>query len=263
MNIDLKQSLCEEFCGSLSVRKVPVGYAIGTGQAGADGDQLGFYVIGPDISGRFRIEDDGMSIPMIEGKGIDLQSKTRREAFKSLMDEYGVFFDDNSRELTTSSLSEPDVASAAMRFMSFLLRVQDLVLLSQDKVANTFREDALKLIHNKFDGRAEIFENRVIDEAVGEFAADIAIFAPHRPPVALFLGSSDNRIYEALLLQSHAEHKGIECSVVALLENHKSVSQKQFARATNHLDAVPLFRGHEEDAINRLNKEVFGRAALH
>ncbi|MEO0438585.1 MAG: DUF1828 domain-containing protein [Pseudomonadota bacterium] len=263
MSADLKKSLCEEFCGSLSVTKVPAGYAVGTGYGAADGDLLGFYVVGPDGDGRFRLEDDGMSIPMMEAKGVDLSSKTRQEAFNSLMSEYNVIFDDESRELMTDPLKELDVASAAMRFLSFLLRVQDLVLLSQEKLANTFREDALSLVFQKLEGKAELIENHAVHEDLSEFAADVAIFAPERPAVALFIGSTESRVYEALLLQSHAERKEIPCSVVAMLEDQKSVSQKHFARATNHLDAVPLFRGHEEDAINRLNKEVFGKALLH
>lgn len=261
--MDIQQMLCEEFCGTLTVHKVPSGYAIGTGYDGPEGDPLGFFVVGPDGAGKFRIEDDGLSVALIEAQGIDLESKTRAEAFRSLMQEYGVLFDDDSGELITDPLSQSEIASASMRFVAFLLRIQDLLLMSQERVASTFREDATKAIKIKFGENAQIAEDQVIDPDLSEYAADLAIRAPDRPPVALFFGTSDTRIYEALLLQSYAENKGISCSVVALLETQRSVSQKVFARANNHLDAVPIFRGTEEEAVDRVRKEAFGSSSLH
>lgn len=263
MTMDIQEMLCREFCGTLTVRKVQAGYAIGTGYDGPDGDPLGFYVIGPDSAGKFRIEDDGLSVPLIEAHGVDLKSKSRSEALHSLMDEYGVLFDDDTGELGTDPISESQVASAAMRFVAFLLRVQDLILWTQERVASTFREDATKLIYAKFSEQAEIFEDRAIHKDLGEYAADLVFFAPDRPPVALFFGTTDTRVYESLLLQSYAQNKGIACSVVALFETQGSVSRKAFARASNHLDAVPIFRGYEDDAINRLGKEIVGPAILH
>lgn len=263
MNMNIQEMLCREFCGALTVRKVRAGYAIGTGYDGPDGDPLGFYVVGPDSGGKFRIEDDGLSVPLIQAQGVDLNSKSRAEAFHTLMDEYGVLFDDDTGELGTDPLSEAQIANAAMRFVAFLLRVQDLVLLTQERVASTFREDATKLIREKFSDKAEILEEYIIDKELGEYAADLAILAPNRPPVALFFGTSDTRIYESLLLQSYAQNKGIDCSVVSLIETQSSISRKALARANNHLDAVPIFRGSEEDAINRLGKEILGSSTLH
>tara|TARA_R110002110_G_scaffold415748_1_gene654846 strand:+ start:84265 stop:85056 length:792 start_codon:yes stop_codon:yes gene_type:complete len=263
MTMDIQQLLCDEFCGALTVRKVPVGYAVGTGYDGPEGDPLGFFVVGPDASGKFRVEDDGLSIALIESHGVDLSSKTRGEAFRSLMDEYNVLFDDDTGELGTEPILESQLANVAMRFVAFLLRVQDLVLLSQERVASTFREDATNLIREKIGSRAEILEEHIINQELGEYAADIAIYAPGRPPVALFFGTSDAHIYEALLLQSYAENKEIPCSVVTMIETQRSISQKAFVRANNHLDAVPIFRGTEDDAIGRLSKEVFGTSSLH
>jgi hypothetical protein len=184
--MNIQEMLCKEFCGTLSVRKVPCGFAIGTGYRNDEGEALGFFVVGPDANGKFRIEDDGLSIPLIEAQGIDLTSKTRLDVLTSLLDEYEVIFDEDNGELRTESLSEHQIASASMRFLAFLLRVQDLLLLTQDRVASTFREDAMKILREELNGKAIFFEDSIIHEELKETPADVVIRADNRDPVALF-----------------------------------------------------------------------------
>lgn len=255
---DLQELLCKEFCGALTVRKVPSGYALGTGYVDEDGDAIGFYVVGPDNDGKFRIEDDGLSIVSIEANGIDLSSKTRSEAFNSLLREYNVLFDEENGELTTNPLSEAELASASMRFLAFLLRVQDLLLLSQERVASTFKEDAMRLLAERIQGKADIDQDSYVHEELKDCPVDVVIRAPNRLPVALYFANSDLKVMEALLLQSYAENKNIDCSVVALLETTHGITKEKQQRAFNHLDAVPVFRGGEEDAIARIVKEATG-----
>ena len=69
-----------------------------------------------------------------------MSSKTRSEAFNSLLNEYNVLFDEENGELSTELLTENEVAPASMAFLAFMLRVQDLLLLTQEKVANTSDE---------------------------------------------------------------------------------------------------------------------------
>lgn len=260
--MNLQELLCKEFCGTLTVRKVRDGFAIGTGYQDTDGDAIGFYVIGPDKSGKFRIEDDGLSIAMIEANGVDLTSKTRSEAFHALLNEYNVIFDSDNGELSTESLTESELGSASMRFLGFMLRVQDLMLLTQEKIASTFKEDATRMLQQKIADKADIFESGIVDEALKENVADLVIKSEGRKPVALYFGTSESKVLEALLLQSYAENKQIDCSVVALLETKKGISSKLQDRASNHLDAVPVFRGMEADAIDRIVKEVTGQRPL-
>jgi hypothetical protein len=61
----MKEELCKEFCNQIQVRQVPSGLAVGTSFIGPDGDPIGFYVVGPDDSGRFRIEDSGATVPIL------------------------------------------------------------------------------------------------------------------------------------------------------------------------------------------------------
>ena len=87
----MKDEICEAFCGAITVREVPVGLAVGTAFRGEDGDTIGFYVIrDPGNRDRIRIEDDGMTIPMLEASGVDISEGPRAEAFAGLLAEHGV-----------------------------------------------------------------------------------------------------------------------------------------------------------------------------
>jgi Domain of unknown function DUF1828 len=81
----LKKELCKAFCDQLQIREVPAGLALSTAFSFSDSEPVGFYVVGPDALGRYRIEDDGNTIPMIEAEGIDLDTSTRQEALESLL----------------------------------------------------------------------------------------------------------------------------------------------------------------------------------
>ena len=255
----MKDELCEAFCGDLLVRSVPAGLAVSTTFDGPGGDALGFYVIGPNGSGKWHIEDDGATIPLIEAVGADLETKTRSEAFKALLEEYGALYDEYTCELRTDLLIQSDLPQAAMRFVALLLRLQDLVLLTPERVASTFREDAIRDIREIVGDRAEVLEGEPVHRSLVEFSSDLLIRATGRDPVAVFLGQTDQKIYEALLLQMAAAYEAnIPCSVVVLLEHGGSVSQKMRQRADNRLASVPVYRGDEQAAIARIYREALG-----
>jgi len=254
--MDIKQEICKAFCGALSVREVPAGLAVGTGYAGMSGDAIGFYIVGPNTSGKYTIEDNGLLIPAIESEGAELTNKTRREAFNSLLEDYSVQFDDDSGELKTGPVSSSEVPLAALRFTAFLLRVQDLVLMSVERAASTFKEDATRLITELASNRVKIEHDFVIHEKLKEFPADLGLIPRDGQPVALFFGISDAKVLEALLLQSYAANQGIPCSVVAMLETESAISKKTRQRAHNHLDTVPYFREDERAACVRVLKEA-------
>src|SRR3954463_6680006 len=102
---------------------------------GADSVQCCKGTISGD-AGRYRIEDDGTTIPMIEAEGIDLNTSTRQEALESLLTEYGARYDEEKGELTTAPLSVQKVPSAAFKFVALLLRLQDLILLTPERAAS-------------------------------------------------------------------------------------------------------------------------------
>ena len=117
-----KEQLCEAFCGEITVRSVPAGWAVSTAFNSMNGDPLGFYITGPDVSGKYHIEDDGASIAFIEASGADLKNKTRLEAFNELLNEYNINYDEDTGELVTEPLAENQIPKQAIRFIAFLLR---------------------------------------------------------------------------------------------------------------------------------------------
>jgi hypothetical protein len=254
----IKDDLCRAFCGALAVHRVPAGYAVGTSYEGIDGDDIGFYVVGPDENDKWVVQDDGMCVSAIEAAGADLANKARNSMFTELREQYGVSYDKESGELSMAPVEAQQIGQEAIRFLGFMLRVQDLILTSTERTLSTFREEAALMIRDLAAKRAEILENYVIDPKLKEYPADLAIVTPGRAPVALFFGVSDMHVMEALLLQSYAEIEKIECKVMALLETEKSVSEKTRQRANNHLEAVPNFRGDEQNACKRIVREALG-----
>jgi hypothetical protein len=260
----VKELLCKAFCDQLVVREVPAGLAVSTGLTLSTGEPLGFYVVGPDATGRYRVEDDGATIPMIEAAGIDLETETRSEAIAELYDEYGVIYDPDKGELSTPPLSIDQVPQRALQFTALLLRLQDLALLTPERAASTFREDAIKAIKSAIGSRATVSENQSPVPGL-EFLADLLIEAPHRPSVAVFLAMSEQRVLEAVVTQMAVTYEAkSDCSVIALLEKDASVTRKVRRYASNRLTAMPIFEGDERVAVQRIEQEALGRrGTLH
>lgn len=102
-----------------------------------------------------------------------------------------------------------------------------------------------------------IREREPISTNLSDFPPDYLITAQGRDPVALFLGTSDARVLEALFVQMRAEHEEhVPIRIVALLERERAVGAAVRQQATNRLDALLQFRGDEAAAIGRIVKEV-------
>lgn len=255
----MKDELCKAFCNELRIRDVPAGMAVSTTFNGLGGEPLGFYVVGPDDTGRYRIEDDGTTMAMVEVQGADLDNKTRADAFFSMLEEYGVEYREEEGELTTLPLRLEQVPQAAIKFLALLIRLQDLVLLTPERAASTFKEDASRAIRNSLAiTGVEIKERESIAPTI-EFPADLLVRAPDRDPVAVFLAATEQRLLEAVVAQMAAIYEaGTVCSVIALLDKDTSVTRKMRKHAANRLTAVTYFEGDESAAIKRIQREVLG-----
>jgi phosphoglucomutase len=142
----MKEELCAAFCEGLEVVQVPIGYAVGTSFKTEMGDNLAFYVCGPNSAGMWHLQDDGTTVPTIEAMGADLSVSAREEAFQTLLSEYGAVYDDDTFEVRSGALDRTEIATAAMQFVALLLRVQDLALLSTERVHSTWVEEATKML---------------------------------------------------------------------------------------------------------------------
>ncbi|PVX28944.1 DUF1828 domain-containing protein [Sphingomonas pokkalii] len=259
----MKEQLCRAFCDDITVRELPFGVAVSTGFAFPDGDRIGFYVK-REASGLFEIQDSGLVFPNLEASGLDLSNKSRAEAFADLQAEYGVTLDEDDREFRLSRIAENELPSASLRFISFMLRVNDLLLLSEDRVASTFRLDVQRMLTEQIGDRAVILEGAPISPDLSDFVPDFVVRHGEKPPVAVFLGTSDARILEALYVQMRAEHEEhLDVQILALLEREKSITAKVRQQATNRLSGVLHFRGDEAGAIGRVAKIAGVPHALH
>ena len=142
----MKEELCRAFCDGLTVTEVPAGLAVGTPFRRPDGDTIGFYVVGPDATGRYHVEDDGFTMANLEALGADLETATRADTFHALLREYGAVYEEALGTLASGPLAQSEVAPAALRFAALLLRLQDLAFLTPERVASTFREEAVRAI---------------------------------------------------------------------------------------------------------------------
>lgn len=260
--MNIKEQLCHTFCDTLTIREVPAGFAIGTDYDGLGGDPVGLFVLGPDADGKYVVQDDGITIPTLEAMGADFTNKSRHEAFIELQQVYGVEFDDETGELKAKSPDGASIAPTVIRFIAFMLRIQDIAFMAVERAASTFREDALKELRLVIGKRAVVHENYIVAESLAEFPADVGIIAEGMPPVALFWGITEAKLLEALLLQAYAASKDISCAVVTMLETEKSASEKMRQRIHNHLDAVTYFRGDAQQACARIARQALGSGSI-
>ena len=172
----MKEALCQAFCGDLKLTDVPVGFAVTTTFRRDDGDSVAFYLVRDKTRpGIYRIEDDGTTIPFLEASGVDFTTDTRSEALNALLESHGVEFDEDEMLLHTLSMAESDLPKAAMRFLSFMLRINDFLLLTKDKVASTFKEDATSKILERLEGKAIVEQDKPVSPALSDILPDMVI----------------------------------------------------------------------------------------
>jgi hypothetical protein len=241
---------------------VPAGLAISTSFVGPDGDRIGFYVRRED-AGTYRLEDDGVTLPGLEASGLDFSSGSRGNAMRELLAEYGVTKDDEARAFAIDGIPEAQLPVTALRFVAFSLRVRDFALMTEARVLGTFREDVARLLRQSVADRAVIKENAPVAQHLADFSADFVLEAPNHRPVGVFLGTSDARVLEAIIVQMRAIHEvRVDCSIIALLERGRSVTTTVRRNAANRLAAVTEFRGDEIASIQRIAYEALGHT-LH
>jgi Domain of unknown function DUF1828 len=253
----MKDLLCRAFCESLDIRNVPAGYVVRTPYDNSDGDPLLVYFV---REGRkWRIEDDGTQVPLLEAYGVDLGGRARGDALSALLSEYEAKFDPERRTLSTNSYSESDIGNVALRFVALLLRIQDLALLSPQIVRSTFRDDALVALHDNFDKFANVEESVALSPELLGQEADMIVRAPNAPPMAIYLATSEEKALQALISKMEAEkYRGIDGKVVLMVERAKvnPVKETTLSLAMARLDSVVSFREAKQDTMQRLSRLV-------
>ena len=256
----MKEELCRAFCDEIRVTDVPIGLAVSTFFRRADGDSVAFYVVrDPTRVGVSRLEDDGETVPYLEACGVDFSTQTRQRAFQELLTEHGAEFDEEEAVVRTDEMPESELPKAALRFVALLLRLSDFLLLTQEHVDSTFRDDARQRIKEAIGDRAVIRDDEAVNARLGEVVPDMVLRSGVRPPVAVFFAQTSQRVSDAVFLQMAALYEAKQpLSVIALLEKEQSVSKELRQRAANRLTTVPVYTGDESAAIQRIEREVIG-----
>jgi hypothetical protein len=256
----IRKSLCNIFCTSINVNAVPCGFAISTLFADQSGDPLGFYVV--EDSDGYRIEDDGEYLARLVGSGIAIDQGIRGQLLNAILAQGGASWDQDTFEIRSKGFSADKIGLHITNFLSSLIRVRDLELLTRDVIRSTFKEDVISALTESYGTIANMYENEAIDRSFSEFPADL-IIRPKNPDSnkigALYFVTSNEKLNEALLLQMEADRiNRQDFKVIALIEDSEMrlISKKKFQRAQNRSLSMPIFRGDENAAVSRIGREL-------
>lgn len=243
---DLSAALRRRFCAELDVSPVPMGYAVSTGFMMPDGDPLSFYIV-PGDDGRFVLEDDGTVLPTAMASGLDLKSPVREQLLRGILAEEGVRFD-SDLAMRTAPVEGSQLGPTAMRFVSALIRMRDLALLSRENVAASFADDVKRALAPKLP------PDLAIDEPEpGSASADLVLRRPSNGLKAarIYAAGSDLRMMDALV-EHQARRRG-ESPVIAVVDRRRGrVSETRFNVATNRGLLMAVVDGVDDDWTSRV-----------
>lgn len=261
----MKEELCRAFCGDLSVSDVPAGWAVRTAFKRGDGDAIAFYVVRDERNPALvRLEDDGDTIPYLDASGVDLTEGPRAEMFSALLREHQAEFDPEEYVLHTGFMPADQLPAAAMRFVALLLRMQDFLLVTRERIEDTFKADVIKAVTERFSGRAEVELDHTLNERLRHFPADIVVRAPGFIPLAIFIGTSETKALEALLFWLETTlRKAAQCKTMLVLDKAKSpkIKERTLARVMNSGIPIAAFRDEESEAIDFIERQFFQSGA--
>jgi hypothetical protein len=163
-------------------------------------------------------------------------------------------------ELHSVYVDAEDLPDQAMRFVALMLRIQDLELLHPSTVESTFREDATEALQKRFGPAGKIkFDVPPSDDLAEMFQADALIDAANDERVAVYFGTSDSRVDEAVMLWMDSRQARRNLRVAVMLEREKpALSGRTLRRAMNRVDATVAFRGDEAGAISKIERIAGG-----
>lgn len=139
----LHKQICSVFCDGLSIREVPLGYAIRTPFSWINGEPLVIY--GEKSDSLVRIRDGGDTLTLVEDIAGDLTTETKLNAIRDLAKQHGVFFDEENSLFLSDWTDAESVGEAAIKFMSFLNRMQDLAFCPVKGLQTLFASSFLRL----------------------------------------------------------------------------------------------------------------------
>lgn len=254
------KELCNAFCTGLSMREVPIGYAIKTPFVGPDGDSLAIYLRrqtgSPSV---VRFEDDGSTIASLIEDGVSLESDARSNALAELLKQYDAFHDENGAVLHTDYFDESRAPANFTKFMALMLRVQDLRMLTRERVRESFKDDVRKFVEEHFHGRVAIAEDVNPNEILRDYVADFVLTAANGATLAVYATSTENKALEALLLWQELARQSItDIQSMALLEQAKppAIKERTISRLMNSQVLLGSFDGVTVDLARKMSASL-------
>lgn len=262
MTMQLEKELCAAFCGGLEVHPISTGYAVSTAFRDNSGDRISFYIEqSPD---GYDLVDGGDYLPDLIARDIHIESGMRGDLLAAILQEGQAYWDRDTFEIRSDSVAEKDLSQRSIDFLSSLIRVRDLALVTRERVKSAFREDFLREISKRYGDGLEIEENVAPANDLAEFPADIVLRSKAGGrPGAVYLVNSSDKLNEALLAWQELEHVDADVAMVAVIEDSQfnNISRKRFQRAQNRRLPMPIFRGDEAQTVSFIVKEMKAEAA--
>jgi hypothetical protein len=84
------------------------------------------------------------TMPLLEASGLDFSTGARSQALDELLVEYDVQLDPETQAFFVPAVSEGKMATIALHFVAFSLRIRDFLLMTEARVASSFRDDVAR-----------------------------------------------------------------------------------------------------------------------
>lgn len=255
----IANNLCSTFCEAISVNPVPVGYAISTPFEDQSGDRIGFFLVESD--GGYRVEDDGQYLAKLIASGIAIDHGQRAAILESILGDANAYWDKDSFEIKSKGFSEDQVGPQVTSFLSALIRIRDLELVTREVIRSTFKEDVISALEDRFRDTVSLQEQETVDKGLGEYPVDLVVRPKNDQGIvgALYFVNSNAKLAEAELLHMEATMaKRKDFKVMALIEDPEmsAISRKKFQRAQNRSISMPIWAGDEDAVLRRIAHDL-------
>lgn len=236
-----------------------MGYAISTPFKGGDGDALALYLRrNPSNPTLVRLEDDGGTVAALQEYGAGLDNEQRAAEFNRLLDEHGCLFDEEEYLIHTEYADEQKAPAMFLKFMSLMMRVTDLKMLSRDRVRETFKADLQEFIEELFRGTARVERDASPSGDLRDYVADVVV-STAETKLAIYAGTTEVKALEALVLWQELSRQGIGGIIpVVILETAKpqQIKGRTLSRIMNSDVTLASMDGSRWDMGQKLRQQA-------
>lgn len=255
--MSISKQICDALCKGFTAQAVPMGFAIKSPFDWFTGDKMVFYV--RTRGAQVRFEDDGATLFELEGAGVDLTSSSRMASLRELCDDTNVIFDEAESQFYTAWVKAEEVGIYAIKFMSFMNRVQDMLLTVRSRVASTFRDDLIQAVRERFEGKAEIDVGVAPVANLGYYVVDIVVRHKGGKVAAIFPATSEEKALGAVLFAKELELRHVDNVVPFLVFEQMSgskVGRDTLAKAMNSELELATWEGGHDDVVEKIARNI-------